>query len=434
MKKLTIYILAFLSLIITSPADARLRIDVTSGNSEPLPIALPGLAGSNARDSETGRDIMKVVENNLDRTALFRFVNKDAFLQRFSFSDTIPNFPDWRQINSHVLVTGTIKRRSDGKVETAFRLWDIYGGQQITGKSYVTDAKNWRRVGHLISDEIYHVLTGEKGYFDSRVVYVAESGPKKKRVKRLALMDQDGGNHKFLTRGKNLVLTPRFSTKKHEIIYLSYGRGVPKVRLRNIETGREEVLGKFPGMTFAPRFSADGRRVIMSVAYKGNTEIYELNIGTRGKKRITNNPAIDTSPYYSPGGRQMVFNSDRGGSQQLYIMNSNGGNIRRLSYGSGNYSTPVWAPNGKYIAFTKMQGGQFSIGIIRPDGTGERMLTSGFLLEGPTWAPNSRVVMYTKQRRGGEPKLYTIDITGTNERELVTPIGASDATWSPLLH
>ncbi len=297
---------------------------------------------------------------------------------------------------------------------------------------------NWRRIAHLISDEIYSRLTGESGYFDTRVVYVAESGPPKARVKRLAIMDQDGENHKFLTDGSKLVLTPRFSPDSQDILYMSFAGKTPRVHLRDLQTGREEVLGRFEGMSFAPRFNHNGSRIVMSIARDGNSEIFEMDIRSREMRRLTDNPGIDTSPSYSPDGDRIVFNSDRGGSQQLYTMNANGGNVQRISFGEGRYGTPVWSPRGDLIAFTKMAGGQFYIGVMRPDGSGERTISSSYLEEGPTWAPNGRVIMFTRQgrssrSRAGISRLYTIDVTGWNLREVITPMDASDPAWSPLL-
>jgi len=298
---------------------------------------------------------------------------------------------------------------------------------------------NWRQVAHIIADAIYKRITGEDGYFNTRIVYISESGPPNRRIKRLAIMDQDGEHHKFLTQGDALVLTPRFSPTLQEITYLSFYRNLPRVYIFNIDTGRQEVLGDFPGMTFAPRFSPDGQRVVMSMARDGNSEIYTMDLRTRVVKQLTFHSAIDTSPSYAPDSSQVVFNSDRGGTQQLYVMDSNGRNVRRISYGQGRYATPVWSPRGDLIAFTKIHGGRFFIGVMRTDGSGERLLVEDFLVEAPTWAPNGRVLMYFRQNpttaegRGGRSRLYSIDLTGHNEREIVTPIDASDPAWSPLI-
>jgi TolB protein len=319
-----------------------------------------------------------------------------------------------------------------------FRLWDVFAEQQMAGLAYFTAPSNWRRIAHIISDAIYKRITGEDGYFDTRVVYIAESGPHERRVKRLAIMDQDGENHRFLTDGGTLVLTPRFSPTLQEITYLSFTGGIPRVYIRNIDTGQQEVIGEFPGMTFAPRFSPDGEKLIISMAMDGNSELYTIDLRTRAKKRLTNSSAIDTSPSYSPDGRQIVFNSDRGGSQQLYVMDADGTKVRRISHGNGRYATPVWSPRGDLIAFTKIQEGKFYIGVMRPDGSGERLLTEGYHVEAPTWAPNGRVLMFFRQEPirkdggGGGSRLYSIDLTGRNEREIPTPLDASDPAWSPL--
>lgn len=424
------FILTFALCIMTfaTTAHAQLKVDVTRGVHEPLPIAVPDLVG----DSGLGADIAAVVAGNLERSGLFRPVDQSAFIEQISSDSQIPTFANWRQIKTQALITGSVTK-SGNKIRVAFRLWDIYGETQISGKEYNTFTTNWRRIAHIMSDEIYKRLTGEDGYFDSRIVYVAESGPAKKRVKRLAIMDQDGENHKFLTNGQHLVLTPRFSPNSQEILYMSYAGGLPRVYLRDLQSGREESLGTFEGMSFAPRFSNDGKSILMSIARNGVTNIYSMNLSSRRLVKLTNSSAIDTSPSFSPDGSRITFNSDRGGSQQLYVMNANGSGVKRISFGDGNYGTPVWSPRGDWIAFTKMSGGRFYIGVMRPDGSGERLLTESFLDEGPTWSPNGRIIIFTRQDRGGESRMYSVDITGYNLREVLTPMDASDPAWSPLL-
>jgi len=416
------------------PAQAEVRIDITRGRVEPMPIALPAFAGVNATEKQVGGDVAGVIRADLERSGLFAPISPAAYIQDLPTLEVQPRFADWRAINAQVLVQGAIQQQPDGRLRVAFRLWDVFAGTQLKGQAFVTQPENWRRVAHIISDEIYKRLTGEDGYFDTRIVYVAENGPATERVKRLAIMDQDGANHRYLSDGKTLVLTPRFSPTAQEITYMSYYQGIPRVYLFNIDTGRQELLGDFPGMTFAPRFSPDGNKVVLSMAKDGNSEIYEMDLRTRRTRRLTSRPAIDTSPSYSPDGQQITFNSDRGGSQQIYVMNADGSNVHRISFGDGRYATPVWSPRGDLIAFTKMKGGEFYIGVMRPDGSGERMLSSGFLVESPTWAPNGRVLMFFRQNaNGADPQLFTIDLTGYNERRLDTPQGASDPAWSPLI-
>jgi TolB protein len=421
------------------PVRAELRIDITHGKVEPMPIAIPALAGAGGNEGQAGQEIAGVVSADLDRSGLFRPLDPRSFIQDVSTSAVEPRFDDWRQINAQALVTGTVGTQGDGRLRVEFRLWDVFAEQQLTGYGYTTTPQNWRRIAHIIADEIYKRITGEDGYFDTRIVYVAESGPEAKRIKRLAIMDQDGANNRFLTDGRALVLTPRFSPTSQEITYLSYASGTPRVYLFNIDTGQQEAVGDFPGMTFAPRFSPNGNRVIMSRAENGVSNLYALDLRTRRPTRLTDSQAIDTSPCYSPDGSTIVFNSDRGGSQQLYVMGADGGGARRISFGSGKYGTPVWSPRGDLIAFTKIDGGSFYIGVMRPDGSGERLLTHDFLVEGPTWAPNGRVLMYFRQSPsdsrgyGGSVRLYSIDLTGSNQREVTTPQDASDPAWSPLL-
>jgi TolB protein len=428
------------ALAASSPARAELHIDVTQGQIAPMPIAVPVFGSQDSKTAQNAADISQVLSADLERSGLFKPIDPNAFIDRNAATVIPPHYGDWRTINAQALITGSVATDSDGKLQIEFRLWDVFAEQQLTGLKYTTTQANWRRIAHIIADAVYKRLTGEDGYFDTRIVYIAESGPLDHRVKRLAIMDQDGANHKYLTDGNALVLTPRFSPSTQEITYLSYARGTPRVYLFNIDTGQQEVLGDFPGMTFAPRFSPDGNKVIMSTVVGAASEIYTLDLRTRHATQLTDTPAIDTSPCYSPDGSQIAFNSDRGGSQQVYVMNADGSNIHRISFGSGRYGTPVWSPRGDLIAFTKIDNGQFYIGVMHPDGSGERLLTNGFLVEGPTWAPNGRVLMFFRQTpatdrsgHGASSKLYTIDLTGYNEREVVTPGEASDPAWSPLI-
>lgn len=435
----TIIFAIIIGLSYSSPANAVLQIDITKGNVNPLPVAIHDLVSEDGETEGIGNDITRIISTDLERSGLFKPIDKRAFIQRFGVGQPLnPSFPDWRQIDAQALMLGTIKPQGNNEIAIEFKLWDILSEKQIAGKSYTTDKENWRRVAHLVADEIYKRLTGEDGYFDSRIVYVAESGPAKRRIKRLAIMDQDGANHKFLTDGNDLVLTPRFSPSSQKILYLSYAYNKPRVYLRDIETGREELVGDFPGMSFAPRFSPDGQKVLMSVAINGDSDIYVMDLNTRRKVKLTNDPGIDTSPSFSPDMKQIVFNSDRGGSQQLYVMNADGGSPHRISFGKGRYGTPVWSPRGDLIAFTKISEGRFYIGVMRVDGSGERLLTESYLDEGPTWSPNGRVIMFNRQKpstrnAAGASRIYSIDLTGYNEREIITPSDASDPAWSPLL-
>ncbi|MCW2236537.1 Tol-Pal system beta propeller repeat protein TolB [Azospirillum canadense] len=422
-----------------APALAEVRIDITKGVVEPLPIAITSFAGSGGREAQMGSDISKVVSADLERSGLFRPLDPKGFLQTpDQLRSGEPRYQDWRAVGAQALVAGNTTAMGDGRMKVDFRLWDVAGGQYMQGLSYTATSDSWRRIAHIVADAIYKRLTGEEGYFDTRIVYVAESGPANARKKQLAIMDQDGENHQFLTDGQTLVLTPRFSPTAQEITYMSYFNKKPRVYLFNIDTGRQEVLGDFPGMTFAPRFSPDGNKVIMSMAQNGNTDIYALDLRTRRQTQLTDSPGIDTGPSFSPDGQRIVFESDRGGSQQLYIMGADGSGVKRLTFGEGRYGTPVWSPRGDLIAFTRQRGGSFALGVIRPDGTGERILTESFHVEGPTWAPNGRVLSFFRDvpsgdGRGRSAKLYTIDVTGANERRVITPLDGSDPAWSPLI-
>jgi TolB protein len=412
------------------PARAQLTIDMTRPTFEPVPIAIVDFAGD-----RVGADIANVVRNDLQNSGLFRSIPPGSFIQKDVNANAPPQFPAWRQIGAAGVVVGQVGQ-AGGNIKVDFRLWDVVVGNQAAGLSFTSQPANWRRLAHIIADAIYKRVTGEEGYFDTRIAYVAESGPGNARVKRIAIMDQDGANNRYITDGRTIAITPRFSPTLQEIVYMAYAedRSPPRVYLQNVDSGRRELLGNFPGMSFAPRFSPDGQRVIMSLQQGSNSNLYVLDLRSKAMTRLTETPAIDTAPSYSPDSARICFESDRGGTQQIYVMGAAGGAAQRISFGEGRYSTPVWSPRGDYIAFTKQGGGSFGIGIMKPDGSGERILTEGFHNEGPTFAPNGRVVMFFRDPGGSAgPSLYTVDISGRNEQKIPTPGFASDPAWSPLL-
>tara|TARA_B100000700_G_scaffold23855_1_gene23169 strand:+ start:1217 stop:2557 length:1341 start_codon:yes stop_codon:yes gene_type:complete len=426
---------------------ALIEVDITRGNLNPLPIAVSPLFSDKETKSnlkktnekeDIGSEISFVIENNLKKSGLFNPLNKDSFLQKPDIAHLKPRFEDWALIKAQALITGKVTLIDD-KLRVEFRLWDVLAAKEMMALAFTTVPSNWRRVGHIITDKIYERLTGEKGYFDTRIIYVSEEGPKTKRIKKLAIMDQDGFNTKYLTLGNELVLTPRFNPTNQMVTYLSYFRNLPRVYLLDIETGIQEVVGDFPGMTFAPRFSPDGKKIIMSFAKDGNSDIYTMDLENRIVERITNHPSIDTSPSYSPDGKYICFNSDRSGYQQIYIMKSDGSNVKRISFGKGLYGTPVWSPRGDLIAFTKLHKGKFYIGVMRTNGKGERLLTENFYQEAPSWSPNGRVLIFYRETKtdekgeGFSAKLWSIDLTGYNERLVDTETDASDPSWSSLL-
>ena len=416
-------------------------IDVNRARTDPIPIAIPALGGGGGNSAQLGQDIATVVTNDLARSGLFRPIAQQAFIQAGAGAGDTPNFQNWKAVGAQALVTGRAEAQGGGQTRVEFRLWDVLPQTQIQGTVYSTSQANWRRIAHMIADVIYERLLGEKGYFDTRIVYIAATGPRGRQTKRLAIMDQDSENHRFLTDGSSLVLTPRFHPTRDEIAFMSYANNRPRVYLFNLGNGQQRALGDFPGMTFAPRFSPDGNSVVMSVATGGGSDIVSVDLGSHASRRLSDSGAIDVSPCYSPDGSQIVFNSDRGGDQQLYVMGGGGGGGKRISFGSGRYATPVWSPRGDLIAFTRFGGeaGNFSIGVMHPDGSGERILSEGFSVEGPTFAPNGRVLMFWRQSAardnrgsGFSSRLVSVDITGFNERVVGTPTDASDPAWSPL--
>jgi len=453
MKKIKfLFLFLILFLLKISNSYSLVQVDITRGNLDPLPIAVsPFFSEKDVKNElnnklnieDLGLEISKVVENNLKRTGLFNTLSKEAFLQKPDIAHLKPRFEDWTLIKSQVLITGKVSTVTTDKetlLKVEFKLWDVLAAKLVDGFSLMTVTSNWRRIGHKISDKVYKRLTGEAGYFDTRIIYVSETGPKTQRIKKLALMDQDGFNTKYLTLGNELVLTPRFDPTSQKVVYMSFFKHKPRVYYLDIEKGEQEVVGDFPGMTFAPRFSPDGKKIIMSLAKDGNSDIWTRDLETGIQEKLTDHPSIDTSPSYSPDGKFITFNSDRSGYQQIYVMKSDGSRVKRISFGNGIYGTPVWSPRGDLIAFTKLYKSRFYIGVMRSDGTGERLLTENFYQEAPSWAPNGRVIIFyreTKTNEKGEgftAKLWSIDLTGYNERLVETETDASDPSWSSLLN
>ncbi len=425
------------TLLAAGPARAQgspLEITVAGGRFEPIPIAVAPFEAAGPELGTRAEDIASVMQADLERSGLFRVIPRDAHIAQPTSFDSVPAFADWRTINADALVTGRVSQAEDGRLVVQFRVFDTQAGQQLEGLQFMADPANWRRVAHKVADGVYAELTGEEPYFDSRIAFIDETGPKGERRKRLAIMDQDGANLSYVPGAEGLVLTPRFAPNDQSMLYISYETGEPRVYLLNLDTGQRERLGTFPGMTFAPRFSPGGERVIMSLSRDGNTDLYVMRLANREMRRLTESPAIDTSASFSPDGSRVVFESDRGGSQQLYIMPASGGPAQRISFGSGNYATPVWSPRGDRIAFTKILEGRFHIGVMRTDGSDERLLTSSFLDEGPTFSPNGRVIAFFRVQPGtaGRSQLMSVDISGRNLRQIETPNGASDPAWSPL--
>ncbi len=414
-----------------------LRLEITEGVIEPLPFALPSFIAENAGATDAAADISRVIAADLRGTGLFRQIPPDAYISQITSFGAQVNYADWQAINAQALITGAVEQRADGQLVVRFRLFDVFSQAPLgEGLQFVGSADSWRRMAHNVADQVYSRITGESGYFDTRVAFIAEEGPKNARLKRLAIMDYDGANVQFLTDSRSLVLAPRFSPSGGQILYTSYESGFPQVYLMDVATVQRRPLEAIPGgnMTFSPRFSPSGQTVVFSLEESGNTDIYSLDLATGTRVRLTQTPSIETAPSFSPDGDQIVFESDRSGGQQIYIMPANGGDPRRISAGTGRYGTPVWSPRGDYIAFTKQENGRFHIGVMRTDGSEERLLTSSFLDEGPTWAPNGRVIMFTRETPGddGAPAVYSVDISGRNLQRVATPGMASDPAWSPL--
>jgi TolB protein len=441
MRFMVILLAALMSLpVLLAPKamaqDGPLRIEITEGVIEPLPYAVPDFVADNAAAAELSTAIARVVASDLNGTGLFREIPRDAHISRITSFASPVEFSDWKAINAQALITGGVTVESGGRIVVRFRLFDVFAGQEIgQGLQLVGTQDGWRRMAHKVADQVYTRLTGEDPYFDSRVVFVSETGPKDARQKRLAIMDYDGANLSYLTDANSIVLAPRFSPTGDRVLYTSYETGFPRIYVLDVASAGRRVLESNEGtMSFAPRFGPDGRTVIYSLTTGGNTDLYRMDVATGQSARLTSAPSIETAPSFSPDGSRIVFESDRSGTPQLYIMSANGGEATRISFGQGRYGTPVWSPRGDLIAFTKQSKGRFHIGVMRTDGSEERLLTASFLDEGPTWSPNGRVIMFTRETQGeqGRANLYSVDISGRNLRQVATPTGGSDPSWSPL--
>ena len=434
MIRFAIVVLIFIAASFASVAAyAQISIDITKSEIEPTRIAIPELIAQGAGASPYNKDIADVISADLERSGLFEPLNRSAFIETQTSLDFEPVWQNWRVIDAEVLVSGRVIEQDANTITVEYRLWDVFGNQQLDAARLRTPKDNWRRIAHKISDRIYNKLTGEKGYFDSRIVYISEDGPKTERRKRLAIMDQDGANQIYLVGGSDLVLTPRFHPNEQRIAFLSYETGRPEVFLMDIATGNRERLGRFDGMTTSPQFSPDGKNLLMTRMSRGNSDVFSYNVASRKLKALTKSPGIDTSPSYSPDGRKIAFNSSRGGKPQLYVMNADGSGVKRISFGGGRYTAPAWSPRGDKIAFTKSEGGKFHIGVMDIDGSNERLLTASYLDEGPTWSPNGRVLLFTRESRGGQPAVWSVDLTGRNLRKVETGGSASDPAWGPTL-
>ncbi|SHF01424.1 MULTISPECIES: Tol-Pal system beta propeller repeat protein TolB [Litoreibacter] len=434
MMKMLLTCLAFVMAVAAAQAEP-LRIELDSPNIEPLPFAAPAFIAESAGADQYARDLAAVVSSDLQGSGLFRAISQDAFISQITSFDSPVQYADWKAINAQALITGAVTTTGDGQIVVKFRLFDVFSEDQMgEGLQFVGSTNGWRRMAHKVADAVYSRITGEGGYFDSRVVYVSETGPKNARLKRLGIMDYDGANQQFLTDAQAIVLAPRFSPNGDRVIYTSYESGFPKIYVLDVASVGRRVLQDQPGtMSFAPRFAPNGQDVVFSLTTGSNTDIYKLNLDSGQRTQLTSSPAIETAPSYSPDGTQIVFESDRSGTQQLYVMNAGGGEATRISFGQGRYGTPVWSPRGDLIAFTKQNRGRFHIGVMRTDGSGERLLTASFLDEGPTWSPNGRVIMFTRETAGsgGSSTLYSVDISGRNLKAVQAQ--ASDPSWSPLL-
>lgn len=436
LKKLLLFALG---VVMVLPARAELKVDIVAGAANPISIAVQKFEVSGDVRSKDATMIREVVESDLKRTGLFRIANHDAFPEYVKMHE-MPNFKSWDAIKTQVLVQTKLSAESDNRYKLEFFVWDVDGREQIEAQSLVASRQSARRLAHIMADAIYERLTGEVGYFDTQIVFIAETGPVHKRVKRMAIMDQDGYGMRYLSDMDTFVMSPHFSPNMQSIVFLSYYNDDPMVWSLDLDTGEQRRLGQFGGMNFAPRFSPDGTRVAISLVKKGITHIYEYNIETKELRQLTFGNSINTSPSYSPDGKKMAFNSDRSGRQQIHVLDLETGAVERLTYGAGRYATPAWSPDGQFIAFTKIADDTFYVGIMNPQGRNEKILAGGWFMEAPSWAPGSRRIVYYETEKAIDDierisHIRSVDITGQNIYDIELPDGVNglEPTWSPRL-
>ena len=437
MKKLLLAT-ALCSLFVSQIKANEESVTIDKGVIEPVYIAICPFFGEESKNDV----ISMIVKSDLSSTGLFLPIKENAFLQNISSYNVDVAYQNWNAIHARYLVFGDVQYVENNKVKVRFKLYDILLQRKEVEYVLEGNIRSLRKMAHLVSNEIYKRITGSEGYFDTKVAYVSVTRQRNgKKINRLAIMDHDGAAHKFLTDGSNIVLTPRFSPDKDELIFFAYGEKVVRGRRKTLvgnlykysfDTNTITAVFKdSPYMNYAPRYSPDGKKLLYSMSNdSGYSSLYVMDLATKSVKRLTRGACIDTSPCYSPDMKKIVFNSDRGGSQQIYMMNVDGSDIHRVSFGKGRYATPVWSPDGKWIAFTRMWGRKFYIGIMKPDGSKERLLACGHLVESPAWAPNSRVLMFAHQDRSGTERMHSIDITGYNQREIPTPMDGITPEWA----
>src|SRR5689334_15425153 len=402
-------------------------------------VAVPPLATPDDKPTSAGStlriawDASKLIAQDLQTTSEIMPlppVQKDFY----SFPEvTAPSFQKWRSVGAKILVTGFVQARADKRVTFGCYVYDVDKGREVSRKGFVIDPEDWQRAAHKCSGQAYTAVTGAPGIFDTRITYVAESGIGQAKVERIAIMDSDGSNHRYLTAGDTMVLTPRLSPKAARVAYVSYVGGWPQVRLVDVASGTQRPLMTSDAISFAPRFSPDGSRIVFSMMTGANADIYIASAEGGLPQRLTTAPAIDTDASFSPDGTKIVFESDRSGSQQLYVMNADGSGQRRISFGGGWYAAPEWSPDGAWIAFTRRAQGGRSIGIVKPDGQGERMLTNGPADEGASWAASSRELIFQRGGVNGRSGLARIALDGSQPRAMTIPQDGSDPAWSRVI-
>ena len=406
---------------------APLQIDIRKGVVSRIPVAFLGF-----QPIESEIDIGSVVENDLKLSGSFSILPNYSMGQREEDALCTPNLLLWQSYPGAMIVQGNITTNGN-IISVELKMYDAALNKLLkTGTIYANTGK-WRSLAHKISNAIYYELTGEKGIFDTQIVFVAQSGTPLKPISRIAIIDQDGANFRFLTPPNEYCHTPKTSPVSPDIAYAFFNKRRSMLRVHNLDTGQKSIL-PIKGIGISTDFSPNGRTILFGDSCNGSTTLHAYDRSTGQTKQMNQAyGGISVSPSCAPDGQSFVVSSDqdlvrsptqgkrRIGAPKLYVIQYSTGAARLLSQNTGSYLCPAWSPDGQYIAFVKRSKGHYYIGIMNADGTGERMLASDHVIDYPSWAPNSRMVIFSaQQRRFGPYSLFMVDLTGRSLRKLPT--------------
>ncbi len=435
MKKALLLLLAtFLLLcgLLDRASWSKVYIDIRSPSFRKFPLAVaPFRAVSSQAEMRLGDRVTDILNDDLNITGFFSVIDgrSAGALGSQAAEKGVENvdFQGWSGSGAEALVIGEVTYKENALVLEA-RLYDVVKKEMILGKRYTGEIHDLSRMVHRFADEVVFALTGEQGFFQTKIVYVSQATGKKE----ISLMDFDGRNATRLTHHNSICLSPRFSPDGTRIAFTSYKSGNPDIYIKDLRTGAERRAFRYPGLNISPSWSPDGQRLAMTLSKDGNSEIYTARLDGSDLQRVTDHPGIDVSPTWSPDGRRIAFVSNRGGTPQIYAMDASGQNVQRLTF-EGTYNThPSWSPRGDRIAFDATVRGEHNICTIQADGANFKVLTANLSqCEMPSWSPDGRNLVFSSNRNG-VPNIYLIDAEGTRIKRLTFEKGGDTyPNWSP---